>query len=129
MLSSLACKIFLPQIVAKGYQSVSGGWTRTDKHIILGAEGNAMPPTNKTQLHCYLENDLAKEVQTHVDTTGVPKGKLVETMWRVFTFRDLTTFTDRLSIFLSNGVSPQMRTQLQRLANVIDRALLDEKGD
>lgn len=72
--------------------------------------------TNKPQFHCYIDARTDEEISEFSQRTGVPKGKLVERMWRVFNLRDLETLVDQLILGLQNdGLSNEDLQQLYRL--------------
>lgn len=46
--------------------------------------------TVKPQFNCYVERDVHEEISEYMELTGIPRGKLVEQMWRFYQMRDIT---------------------------------------
>lgn len=82
--------------------------------------------TSKPQFNVYLDPTIREEIEAHVTRTGVPKGKLVESMWRFFNLRDIPMLVDRMAVYITKGVPDKDLPHLHKLMIAIKKGL-DER--
>jgi hypothetical protein len=83
--------------------------------------------TTKPQFNCYVDPQIQKEINEHLTRTGLAKGKLVETMWRVFSMKSIPTMVERLELYISRGMQERDIVHLKRLSLLLQRMLPDTR--
>ena len=79
--------------------------------------------THKPQFNCYLDPQVEQEIADHLKQTGLPKGKLVEQMWRFYNLRDLGQLHTKLAAFVVQSFDPNQAVWLARISALLKKVL------
>lgn len=85
--------------------------------------------TTKPQFNCRIDVQTDTEIDEHSRITGVPKGKIVETIWSFYKMRDLRALRSRLCEEALTTSDPSKLSELYLLALSLQNILKRFKDD
>lgn len=83
-------------------------------------------PTDKPQFNVYLDPAIAKEISSYAERQGFKRGKLVETLWKVYQMRDLQRLYNKMALHVTKGVSDSDKAVLYKIYQLLKPLFVEE---